>query len=60
MERPQRLSQFRTGFNAMKVQVEGNIAYVADGSGGMVTINVKNPKFPVEVARFSKIGFVND
>ncbi len=57
---PKQISQYRSGFNTMMVQVEGNIAYVADGPGGLLALNISNPSFPVMSDRFNPGGFVGE
>ncbi len=55
------VGRYRTNFNTMMVQVEDdNIAYVADGPGGLLALEVSAPAKPRELARFNPGGFVGN
>jgi len=40
------------------VQVEKHFAYLADGAGGLVILDISNPQRPREMSRFSTNGYV--
>lgn len=49
-----------TGNYANKVQVEGDLAYVADGLDGLKVVNVSNPAGPMVVGAFATGGDARD
>lgn len=46
--------------NAWDVHVDGDLAYVCDGIGGLVTLDVSNPLAPTEISRLVLEGQVRD
>ncbi len=49
-ENPQLLSSLTSGFDdAFAVAVEGDLAYVADGPGGLKIVDVSDPALPVHI-----------
>jgi len=45
---------------AWRVEVDKDIAYIADMNGGLRVINVSNPSSPTEIGYYANIGNTND
>jgi hypothetical protein len=52
-----RYTQYKTGYQAIQMQIEDNLAYVADGPGGLLILDISSPQLPKEVTRFETSGF---
>jgi hypothetical protein len=53
---PARLSKYNTSGSARAVAVSGTLAYVADGSAGLVIFDVANPAAPVRLGGYDTLG----
>lgn len=55
-----RVATYTGLLDAKEIKVDGDIAYVADGKAGFVTLDVSDPTKPTEIARLTTPGVLFD
>ena len=54
---PKEVASLDTQGSAHDVQVQGSIAYIANGDGGLQTANITNPERPILQAQLDVVGY---